>query len=421
MIEKAIKDEYRLGTRKGVTELDECFYLPVRITGTGLNLREKDGETIVADRAKVDYFSSAFIEHAKTLPIIVEHPKEGMLESSNLKDNPIVGNCIDAWIEKDELWGLARVFDKTLLQKFGKEINSTSPAVTICYEPAAEAGIEKEVPISVNHLAFVDKGHWDNNAGSIGFDNSKIEKISVEEEKVQTSDADLSKNDIIPKVEEDSMVDEKLAIAADAEKAIKDSEAKGSEEKVADEEAQKVADESGEKKVADEEIEEVSDDEVEELSDKDFEQLDSDEIADIPISDKVEEVSADEAETEVIDSETETDEDKSRDDAVDEMRAACDSAHASLGVKMPHIKGRQTMRSVVNKFVQQNRKYLNGKYANLAVDSYTKELAKEVLADTLANIRKESAKFEDKKEGFVDTGKGYSTLQGFGWKNRQKG
>ena len=403
MIEKTIKDEYKLGTRKGVTELDECFYLPVRITGTGLNLREKDGETIVADRAKVDYFSPAFIEHAKTLPIIVEHPKEGMLDSANLKDNPIVGNCIDAWIEKDELWGLARVFDKSLLQKFGNEINSTSPAVTICYEQAAEAGIEKEVPISVNHLAFVDRGHWDNNEGSIGFDNSKVEKISAEEEKVQTLDADLSKNDTIQKVEEDSMADEKLVIAADAEKAIKDSEndfAKDSEEI---------------EELSDGEVEELSDDEVEELSDDDFEQLDNEEIA---VGDEVEEVSADEAETEVIDRETETDEDKSRDDAVDEMRAACDSAHASLGIKMPHLKGRQTMRSVVNKFVQQNRKYLSGKYANLAVDSYTKELAKEVLADTLANIRAASSKLEDKKEGFVDTGRGYSTLQGFGWKNR---
>ena len=416
MIEKAIKDEYKLGTRKGVTELDECFYLPVRITGTGLNLREKGGETIVADRAKVNYFSPAFIEHAKTLPIIVEHPKEGMLDSSNLKDNPIVGNCIDAWIEKDELWGLARVFDKSLLQKFGNEINSTSPAVTICYEQAAEAGIEKEVPISVNHLAFVDKGHWDNNEGSVGFDNSKIEKISAEEEKEQTIDEDLSKNDTISKIEEDSMVDDKLIIAADAEKAIKDSEenVKDSEEKIANEEVAKDSEETG----ADEEIEEVSDDGVEELSDEDFEQLNSDEIEEIAVGDEVEEVSADEAETEIIDSETETAEDKSRDEAVDEMREACDSAHASLGIKMPHIKGRQTMRSVVNKFVQQNRKYLSSKYANLAVDSYTRELAKEVLADTLANIRKESVKFEDKKEGFVDTGKGYSTLQGFGWKNR---
>ena len=117
----------------------------------------------------------------------------------------------------------------------------------------------------------------------------------------------------------------------------------------------------------------------------------------------------------MIDSETETDEDKARDKAVDSMRDACDSAHDSLGVKMPIFKGRQTMRSVVNRFVQANRPFVDSKYANLAVDSYTKELASEVLESTLSNIRSASSKFESKREGFVDTGNGYSTLSNFGW------
>ena len=98
------------------------------------------------------------------------------------------------------------------------------------------------------------------------------------------------------------------------------------------------------------------------------------------------------------------------------MRTTCDSAHDSLGVKMPIFKGRQTMRSVVNKFVQANRSFVDSKYANLAVDSYTKELASEVLESTLNNIRSASSKLETKKEGFVDTGKGYSTLNDFGWR-----
>ena len=99
------------------------------------------------------------------------------------------------------------------------------------------------------------------------------------------------------------------------------------------------------------------------------------------------------------------------------MRSTCDSAHGSLGVKMPILKGRQTMRSVVNKFVQANRVFVDSKYANLAVDSYTAELASEVLQSTLDNIRSASKKLESKKVGFVDTGKGYSTLSDFGWKN----
>ena len=379
MIEKQIKDNYKLGLQRGILELDDCFYIPVRITGTGLSLRKDDnGKTIVADRQKVDFCSPAFLEHAKTLPILCEHPKEGMLTSENLKSNPIIGNCIDAWIQQDEVWGLARIFDKSLLGKLGKDVNSTSPAVWVGYEKSSEDGIVKEAPASINHLAFVDKGHWDIN-GSIGYDDSERENVS-------------SKNsDIISeKKEGETVMAEDLTNTVDDE--IKASE--GGTVTVKAKPAEVKADEEVE---VTHKVEEISDeDEVEE-----------------PV-----EISADEAETEVIDSDTETDEDKARDEAVDEMRSTCDSAHDSLGVKMPIFKGRQTMRSVVNKFVQANLSFVDSKYANLAVDSYTKELASEVLESTLNNIRSASNKLETKKEGFVDTGKGYSALSGFGWSGR---
>ena len=399
MIEKQIKDNYRLGFQRGILELDDCFYIPVRITGTGLSLRkDDDGKTIVADRQKVDFCSPAFLEHAKTLPILCEHPKEGMLTSENLKNNPIIGNCIDAWIQQDEVWGLARIFDKTLLEKMGKDINSTSPAVWVGYEKSSEDGIVKEAPTSINHLAFVDKGHWDIN-GSIGYDDSERENVSSENsgiilEKINLSEGEtVMTEDLTKTVDAEVKADEGETVTVEA----KTSEA---EEVKADEEVEVTH-----------KVEEISDeDEVEKISDEDeVEEISSDE-------DEVEEISADEAETEVIDSDTETDEDKSRDKAVDEMRTTCDSAHDSLGVKMPIFKGRQTMRSVVNKFVQANRSFVDSKYANLAVDSYTKELASEVLESTLNNIRSASSKLETKKEGFVDTGKGYSTLNDFGWR-----
>ena len=406
MIEKQIKDNYRLGLQRGILELDDCFYIPVRITGTGLSLRKDDnGKTVVADRQKVDFCSPAFLEHAKTLPILCEHPKEGMLTSENLKSNPIIGNCIDAWIQQDEVWGLARIFDKALLSKLGKDIYSTSPAVWVGYEKSSEDGIVKEAPASINHLAFVDKGHWDIN-GSIGYDDSERENVSSEN------------SDIISEKKEGETV-----MAEDLTKTV-DDEIKASEGETVTVGAKPAEVKADEEVEVTHKVEEISDeDEVEEISDEDEaeEISDEDEIEEISDEDEIEEpveVSADEAETEVIDSETETDEDKSRDEAVDEMRSTCDSAHDSLGVKMPIFKGRQTMRSVVNKFVQANLSFVDSKYANLAVDSYTKELASEVLESTLNNIRSASNKLETKKEGFVDTGKGYSALSGFGWSGR---
>ena len=395
MIEKQIKDNYRLGLQRGILELDDCFYIPVRITGTGLSLRKDDnGKTIVADRQKVDFCSPAFLEHAKTLPILCEHPKEGMLTSENLKNNPIIGNCIDAWIRQDEVWGLARIFDKTLLEKMGKDINSTSPAVWVGYEKSSEDGVIKEAPTSINHLAFVDKGHWDIN-GSIGYDDSVRENVSSENSDIISEKKEgetVMTEDLTKTVDAEIKADEGETVTVEA----KPAEVKADEEVEVTHKVEEISDES--------EVEEISDeDEVEEISDES------------EVEEPVE-ISADEAETEVIDSETETDEDKSRDKAVDEMRTTCDSAHDSLGVKMPIFKGRQTVRSVVNKFVQANRSFVDTKYANLAVDSYTKELASEVLESTLNNIRLASSKLETKKEGFVDTGKGYSTLNNFGWR-----
>ena len=390
MIEKQIKDDYRLGNLKGITELPEYFYIPVRITGTGLNLRSKGGDKIVADRQKVDFFSQQFLDHAKTLPILCNHPKTkgGMLSSENLKDNPIIGNCIDSWIKDDEVWGLARIYDKSLLDKLGKDIQSTSPAVYVDFENTSEYGIVKEAPGLINHLAFVDRGHWDS-FDSKGFDDSEKNVTIDENSGIIANDNNIGKE----KSMSENIVDSRFDKAVDSETEAVDSktEAVDSETKVVDEEIEEIADSDSEI----EEIEEIADSEIEEIEE-------IEEIAD--------------SETEVIDSEVETAEDKRRDKAVDAMRAACDSAHSSLGVVMPVFNGRLTLRSAVSKFVNANRSFIDKKYSNLAVDSYTSELALEVLDSTLSNIKKESDSLKPKGTGMVDTGRGYSAQSDFGWR-----
>ena len=400
MIEKQIKDDYRLGNLKGITELPEYFYIPVRITGTGLNLRSKGGDKIVADRQKVDFFSQQFLDHAKTLPILCNHPKTkgGMLSSENLKDNPIIGNCIDSWIKDDEVWGLARIYDKSLLDKLGKDIQSTSPAVYVDFENTSEYGIVKEAPGLINHLAFVDRGHWDS-FDSKGFDDSEKNVTIDENSGIIANDNNIGKE----KSMSENIVDSRFDKAVDSETEAVDSktEAVDSKTEAVDSETEAVDSKTeavdSETKVVDEEIEEIAD------SDSEIEEIEEiEEIAD--------------SETEVIDSEVETAEDKRRDKAVDAMRAACDSAHSSLGVVMPVFNGRLTLRSAVSKFVNANRSFIDKKYSNLAVDSYTSELALEVLDSTLSNIKKESDSLKPKGTGMVDTGRGYSAQSDFGWR-----
>lgn len=452
MIEKQIKDDYRLGNRKGITELDDYFYMPVRITGSGLNLRKTDsGELILADREKSEFFTDAFLEHCKSLPIIIDHPitengEKDMLNSNSLPNNAIIGNTIDAWVQDNEIWGLARLYDKSLLEKIGKgEIQSTSPGVKITYEQN-DPDITTELPLDINHLAFCKRGHWDI-GDSKGFDNSCYEKFIIEpltnDKKNDSVDSEILKEGVGMTVEK---LDAPSANANDSVEKANDigplgaAIAGGLTAKAVD--AEEKADEpKGEEKT------EVKADEPKKEDDKPKEEADKANDADskdaglpsqnsnlshaasmmakashaglkthtneAPAEEKEEAVSsefikdkekkteeekevkkADDSCDEAIDSDEETDDDKEREKELKEMRKVCDSADANLQVKMPYINGRQTYRAVAHKFISANKGFLDKKYSNLALDSYTPELAKEVLESVYANIRKASSKNE---------------------------
>lgn len=462
MLEKKIKDEYKLGQRQGITELDDYFYIPVRITGSGYNLRKnKDDELILADRNQAEFFSPAFIEHCKSLPIIVNHPQnKDMLHSQNLNDNAIIGNTIDAWIKGDELWGIARIYDKTLLDKIANGlIKSTSPGVRIVYANDSDPIVNTEIPYDINHLAFCEKGHWDKDGQSIGFDNSKHERIHISfnaNDSALTNDNKIDKlspnltnkkgealmqtdnaNDIAPVVAgalggavAAKVVDGELEIKHNADEQ-KDEKAKINDAYESNENKLKHSvQNSGTPSVTRDSADEDKDDEGEKANDadtsigksKNLEKAASimatashaglgnqtkteeakEEKAMPEIKEEKEEKKEKANDEELVDSETETDDDKERESELKEMRKVCDSADANLGVKMPFITGRQTLRSIAHKFVTANKGFVDKKYANLALDSYTPELAKEVLKNTYANIMaKSEVKEPVKQNGYV--------------------
>lgn len=440
MIEKAILDEYRTGKRVGIAELDDCFYIPVRITDSGLNTRIVDGEKLEVNRERGEFFNDAFIQHCKTLPILCDHPKTngGMLNSDNLADNPIIGNVIDAWKHGSEVLGVARIIDKSLLSKIDAgKINSTSPAIYIAYESdGLEQNRLKEVPLMLNHLAFVDLGHWDFNGegSSPGFDASQHEKIVNLTDlptDLPTDLTDLSENTII--ADRENLISNSTK-GVNMPNDINETKAEATTDAV-EQTAPAVAVEPVAQDVEPTEIPAVENSEIAETKDSETAEIapavqsvggdfipdeepavasHEEAVFDSIDSDKIEEVADEDAETEVVDSEAICDEDKCRERAVDAMQKAVDSAHESLGVKMPHIEGRQTLRSATWKFLKMNRRFVSAKYKNLAVDSFTNELADDVLNDTFKNIEAESEKLGSKKvKGWNDSGKGYSTYFGF--------
>lgn len=447
MIEKQIKDDYRLGKRRGITELEDFFYMPVRITGSGLNIRQADGQIIVADRQTGDFFNEAFIEHCKSLPIIVEHPvdennEKDMLHTDSLASNQIVGNTIDAWIENDsEIWGLARLYDKTILDKIESgEIQSTSPGVRIFFDEKSDPDFKREIPYGINHLAFCERGHWDKPDGK-AFDNSEKSKIDLtfnkdlcilnktEESEVSQMQAEKA-NDIAPAVAgaiggvaASKLTDSEEKVAEVAEKqdeAKTEEPKKATDSENADEKADEAKDEKDSKdgeKANDAGVDlsnaaslmakashagvisKDKEDKVAEVTPKQEKEEKVEEKVEKQDETPTKEDSKKADDSECIDSADETEDDKKRESELKEMRKVCDSADANLGVKMPYISGRQTYRSIAHKFIQSNKQFLDKKYANLALDSYTPELAEEVLKSVYANIAAKSSKPKEVRVG----------------------
>jgi len=424
MFESQIINDYRLGLLKGITEAPSCFYIPVRITGTGkTERRDADGNVFVEERLKTEYFAPNVLKHCAALPILEGHPKGDLLTAETLKDSKIVGQTIDAWIQGEEIWGLARVYDKSLMAKLGKSIGSTSPGVWVVATECKHPGVvQKEIPFEINHLAFVRAGHWDQVEGSRGFDASSGEILNLDKESIMAgkeiplndvestfvkprnggSEVEVKKDEETPtktevevKKDEETPTKTEAEVKKDEETPTKtEVEVKKDEETPTKTEVEVKKDEFGPKHHSQPS---ADSEDVEILDSEDVEILDSEDVEILDTEDE-----------EILISENEEVDDKERETTLDSMREVVDGAHPSLKVRMPHIVGRETKRSVVSKFISRNRAFVSPKYANIRIDSMTSELADDILKSTFENIKKESEALGVKKtQGFVPSRYGY--------------
>lgn len=178
-----ILDSYVRGEREGIYFFDGWFYLPVRITGLGPlrrpnefltkeNLRQAGFKDLDEARKKTVVSLTSFVEKTPLsrnteafcspevlklfcgVPVLLGHPKEGLLSHANITENRIIGVVVTAFKRSGAVWGVARIYDKDVLAQL-ERFKSTSPAV-LSYNVDGE-----EVIHSVNHLAFVEEGAWD--------------------------------------------------------------------------------------------------------------------------------------------------------------------------------------------------------------------------------------------------------------------
>lgn len=345
-----IKQIYKINPDDvGLIESDNSFYIPLRVTGTGESIRSQGGGVVVEDRQQSEFFSPKVLEACAHLPITLGHPS-GMLNGEGLLDVPIVGNTIMSYIKGDEIWAVAKIYDKSILEKLGKEINSTSPGVVSTSQDRGD-GVYAEEPLEINHLALVDRGHWDNNTppfilNPFHYEGENMEQNEVVKEEVVETNNDILLEDI-------------------------------SEEEVA------------ETKVDDTEINDEASPEVEHVA----------------IEDDATEV---EHEEEVV-SEVETNEDIERESLIKELRDICDEAHPALDVKMPFINERLKPEYLLKKFIKTNHFLVDEKYIELVKnDSMPKGFNKDIIANIKNKLNDLNSSYKcSKASGWQDTSRGY--------------
>ena len=407
-----IIESYIKGDKKGITIGENCFFMPLRITGLGKTKRIDDDQTIqnlkkllktdedlsldeLVDRAKklkIDYKDSIetyeidrrpeefstpeALENYNGLPIVKGHPqtKEGasMLNYFNLEKNPIIGTIVKPYIKGDGVWGVAKIFDVKMIDEFSK-YESTSPAIISYNQKTKNNGII-EIPEHFNHLAFVEDGHWDQK-GQDGYDASDLHLNIGESEMAEEAKQDESTTEKVKDLEQaESKEAEVFEQLANAHKKIKKDETMAEELKSDNEVA--TVDERDYLPVDNVDEDEANVDTDVQLMDEEDDNVDEENCdTDVQLMDEeddnVDEDKKEKAdeEEETLDSEEETLEDEERKDLCDSFRKAIDNADPALKLKMPYVGARLSPSAMITKILRANYKYVDSKYDDLIIDT----------------------------------------------------
>ena len=167
----------------------------IRITGTGVAYRSGLKEIVFRDPAL--FCTDDFVQRCNGLPVILEHPETRILNAKEYKEGN-VGTVFLPYIEANEVWAIAKIFDPNVSLMMPKL--STSPGVSFSgvddnfsrdIDGGATILIEGS-PSLVDHIAICGLGVWDKGGSPAGISSNNQELIMTEEEQKA---ADKAKTD----------------------------------------------------------------------------------------------------------------------------------------------------------------------------------------------------------------------------------
>jgi len=166
MDELGVARAIAMGELSSPQRYENMSLFAMRITGTGVAYRQGIDEYVWRD-PKI-YLNTEFLARCNGLPVIVDHPKKNALDSQEFQDR-VVGTILLPYIDGQEVWGVAKIFDDSTIQMLETHQLSTSPAVvfrspgstkTKRLEDGKTLLIEGK-PSLLDHLAICEQGVWD--------------------------------------------------------------------------------------------------------------------------------------------------------------------------------------------------------------------------------------------------------------------
>lgn len=174
-VARAIRD----GRFPSPQRFENVWLFAIRITGTGMAYRKSLKEFV--ERDPKFYLNDEFLERCQGLPVIWEHPPKSILNSEEFAKR-VVGTITIPYIQDDEVWGIAKIYDEKAAEEMAANRLSTSPAVAFT-DPTVNDKVKigdgrtllvEGRPPLLDHVAICDQGVWDKSGTPTGVENATL-------------------------------------------------------------------------------------------------------------------------------------------------------------------------------------------------------------------------------------------------------
>lgn len=153
----------------------------IRITGTGTAYRSRDKQFTF--RPPEHYLNDDFLARCNGLPVIYEHPEKATLDSEEYADRSI-GSVILPYIQADEVWGIAKIFDDNAIEEMSDPDKKMSTSPTVWFRNLEDNVIIEldngspilieGIPSILDHVAICPYGVWDKGGEPTGVLNNSL-------------------------------------------------------------------------------------------------------------------------------------------------------------------------------------------------------------------------------------------------------